>query len=85
MQPIFLRACHSPWRWINQSILALIRFVISAYLLTVLGISTKYKLEIEDDHTRWRIPFQFSSVSFVLLLLYNLVVTVCLNYETMET
>ncbi|KAK8112807.1 hypothetical protein PG984_013333 [Apiospora sp. TS-2023a] len=74
--PIFLRACHSPWRWINQSVLTLIRFVISAYLLAVMGISLKYKLEQEDDHTRWRIPFQFSSVSFILLLLYNLLVTV---------
>ncbi|KAK8096734.1 hypothetical protein PG999_012678 [Apiospora kogelbergensis] len=73
--PIFLRACHSPWRWINQSVLTLIRFVVSAYLLTVLGISTKYKLEMEDDHTRWRIPFQFSFVSFILLLVYNLLVT----------
>ncbi|KAK8063536.1 hypothetical protein PG996_008188 [Apiospora saccharicola] len=74
--PIFLRACHSPWRWINQSVLTLIRFVISSYLLAVMGISLKYKLEQEDDHTRWRIPFQFSSVSFILLLLYNLLVTV---------
>ncbi|KAK8062464.1 hypothetical protein PG997_014561 [Apiospora hydei] len=74
--PIFLRACHSPWRFINQSVLTLFRFVISAYLLTVMGISLKYKLETEDDHTRWRIPFQFSSVSFILLLLYNLQVTV---------
>ncbi|KAK8029889.1 hypothetical protein PG993_011180 [Apiospora rasikravindrae] len=75
-QPVFLRACHSPWRWINQSVLTLFRFVISAYLLTVMGISLKYKLETEDDHTRWRIPFQFSTVSFILLLLYNLQVTV---------
>ncbi|KAK8079009.1 hypothetical protein PG994_002816 [Apiospora phragmitis] len=74
--PIFLRACHSPWRWINQSVLTLFRFVISAYLLVVMSFSLKYKLEMEDDHTRWRIPFQFSSVAFILLLLYNLQVTV---------
>ncbi|KAK6836597.1 hypothetical protein PG987_007092 [Apiospora arundinis] len=79
--PIFLRACHSPWRWINQSVLTLFRFIISAYLLVVLGFSTKYKLEMEDDHTRWRIPFQFSSVAFSSLLMYNLLVTVSLNHK----
>ena len=47
-----------------------------------MGISLKYKLGQEDDHTRWRIPFQFSSVSFILLLLYNLLVTVSFDHST---
>ncbi|KAI1841110.1 hypothetical protein JX266_012703 [Neoarthrinium moseri] len=74
--PIYLRACHSPWRIINQKALAVIRLVMTGYLMAVAGVSMKYKLENEDGHTRWRIPFQFSTVSFVLLLAYNLQVTV---------
>ncbi|KAH8649826.1 hypothetical protein BX600DRAFT_554302 [Xylariales sp. PMI_506] len=74
--PIFLRACHSPWPLINQRCLTLIRVIISGYLVAVAGVSLKYKLENEDQHTKWRIAFQFSTVAFVLLLAYNLQVTV---------
>ncbi|KAI1488631.1 hypothetical protein F5X96DRAFT_644688 [Biscogniauxia mediterranea] len=74
--PITLRACHSPWRGIGQTILFLIRLVVAGYLSAVSGVSLKYKLENQDDHTRWRIPFQFSTVSFCLLWAYHLLVTV---------
>ncbi|KAI0126248.1 hypothetical protein BJ170DRAFT_634290 [Xylariales sp. AK1849] len=73
--PIYLRACHSPWRVINHNILTATRLIISGYLIAVFGVSLKYKLENEDDHTKWRIPFQFSTVSFLMLLAYNLQVT----------
>ncbi|KAK9769667.1 hypothetical protein SCAR479_13666 [Seiridium cardinale] len=74
-QPIYLRACHSPWHCINPHVLTVIRLLVTGYLISVAGVSMKYKLEIEDSHTRWRIPFQFSTVTFVLLLAYNLQVT----------
>ncbi|KAI6086279.1 hypothetical protein F4821DRAFT_260174 [Hypoxylon rubiginosum] len=64
--PIYLRACHSPWRPINQKLLLFLRFIFAGYLSAVFGVSLKYKLENEDEHTRWRIPFQFSTVSFCL-------------------
>ncbi|KAI1504491.1 hypothetical protein F5X99DRAFT_16548 [Biscogniauxia marginata] len=73
--PITLRACHSPWRGINQAVLFLIRLIFSGYLSAVFGVSLKYKLESEDGHSRWRIPFQFSTVSFCLLWAYHLLVT----------
>ncbi|KAI1382965.1 uncharacterized protein F4822DRAFT_434893 [Hypoxylon trugodes] len=63
--PIYLRACHSSWRAIDQRFLLLLRFVFTSYLSAVFGVALKYKLETEDEHTRWRIPFQFSSVAFL--------------------
>jgi len=74
--PIYLRACHSPWKLINQHVLTGIRLILSGYLSAVFGVSLKYKLEVEDDHTKWRLPFQFSTVAFALLWAYNLQVTV---------
>ncbi|KAJ1334199.1 hypothetical protein MN608_04205 [Microdochium nivale] len=69
--PIYLRACHSPWSLIPQNVLAFIRLVFAGYLTSVLGVALKYKLEQEDEHTKWRIPFQFSTVSFLLLWAYH--------------
>ncbi|KAI1074047.1 hypothetical protein F5B20DRAFT_574375 [Whalleya microplaca] len=75
LEPIYLRACHSPWRKVNQQVLLLLRLVFAGYLSAVFGVSLKYKLELEDEHTRWRIPFQFSTVSFILQWAYHLLVT----------
>ncbi|KAI2626287.1 hypothetical protein GGS21DRAFT_540997 [Xylaria nigripes] len=71
--PITLRACHSPWRIINQRVLFAIRSILTGYLTSVAGVALKYKIESEDDHTNWRIPFQFSTVTFVLLWTYHLI------------
>ncbi|KAI0380553.1 hypothetical protein F5Y04DRAFT_256941 [Hypomontagnella monticulosa] len=75
-QPIYLRACHSPWRIINQSFLLFLRMLLAGYLSAVFGVSLKYKLENEDEHSRWRIPFQFSTVSFCTQWAWHLQVTV---------
>ncbi|KAI0018457.1 hypothetical protein F4780DRAFT_516941 [Xylariomycetidae sp. FL0641] len=73
--PITLRACHSPWKGLNQQMLMGVRLLLVGYLTAVSGISLKWKLENEDGHTKWRIPFQFSTVSFVMLWVYHLLVT----------
>jgi hypothetical protein len=39
-------------------------------------INYKAKHQV-DDHSRWRIPFQFSTVTWFLLLLYHIMVFVC--------
>lgn len=39
----------------------------------------------EDEHTNWRIPFQFSTVTWTLLILYHFMVTVCLALLGPET
>lgn len=39
---------------------------------------SNYKIKHrEDDHSAWRIPFQFSTVTWLLLLLYHIIVFVC--------
>ncbi|KAI3331618.1 hypothetical protein HD806DRAFT_546025 [Xylariaceae sp. AK1471] len=82
--PITLRACHSPWRAINQKALFAIRTILASYLTSVAGVALKYKLETEDDHTSWRIPFQFSTVSFILQWVYHLVVLIWTGMHTFE-
>lgn len=39
----------------------------------------------EDEHTNWRIPFQFSTVTWVLLILYHFMVTVGATLVAPET
>ncbi|KAI1434646.1 hypothetical protein GGR50DRAFT_386130 [Xylaria sp. CBS 124048] len=70
--PITLRACHSPWRIINQKFLFTIRTILTSYLTSVAGVALKYKLDNDDSHSGWRIPFQFSTVAFVLQWIYHL-------------
>ncbi|KAI1747394.1 hypothetical protein F4782DRAFT_535425 [Xylaria castorea] len=80
--PITLRACHSPW--MNQKLLFSIRTILTSYLTSVAGVALKYKLESEDDHSGWRIPFQFSTVAFVLLWTYHLLTLVWTGMHTFE-
>ncbi|KAI8623668.1 hypothetical protein F5Y19DRAFT_492048 [Xylariaceae sp. FL1651] len=82
--PITLRACHSPWRNINQKVLFGIRAMLASYLSSVFGVSLKYKLENEDDHTRWRIPFQFSTVAFCMLWAYHLLTSIWTAMHTFQ-
>jgi hypothetical protein len=53
--PIFLRVCHSPWKYIDQSILLLFRGLIAAYLTAVFGIVIDY----EFNHTNHGVFFFF--------------------------
>ncbi|KAI1133145.1 hypothetical protein F5Y10DRAFT_130144 [Nemania abortiva] len=81
---ITLRACHSPWRVINQKLLFSIRTVLTSYLTSVAGVALKYKLESEDDHSSWRIPFQFSTVAFVLQWIYHILTLTWTGMHTFE-
>ncbi|KAI3341859.1 hypothetical protein F4824DRAFT_265514 [Ustulina deusta] len=82
--PITLRACHSPWRIINQRLLFSIRTVLASYLTSVAGVALKYKLESEDDHNGWRIPFQFSTVAFVMQWTYHLLTLTWTGVHTFQ-
>lgn len=76
-QPIFLRAAHSPWRPLNQNALGYIRAALLAYLIASGGMLLDYKIKHrEDEHTNWRIAFQFSTVTWVLLIIYHVMVFV---------
>jgi hypothetical protein len=79
-QPIFLRVCHSPWPGLSQTLLTYIRAFIVSYLTAVGGILIDYKLNKEDDHTDWRLFFQFSTISFFLLWLYHVIAFVSRLY-----
>ena len=37
--PIFLRVCHSQWRFLNQKALSIVRIAIAVYLTTILALS----------------------------------------------
>ncbi|KAI1420508.1 hypothetical protein F5Y12DRAFT_719462 [Xylaria sp. FL1777] len=82
--PITLRACHSPWRGINQKLLFSIRSILTSYLTSVAGVGLKYKLESEDDHDGWRIPFQFSTVAFCFLWAYHLLTLTWTGVHTFQ-
>ncbi|KAI2472687.1 hypothetical protein F4781DRAFT_428107 [Annulohypoxylon bovei var. microspora] len=74
--PIYLRACHSSWSIIDQRLLLLLRLIFAGYLSAVFGVSLKYKIDnVDDKHTPWRIPFQFSTVSFCVQWAWHLQVT----------
>ncbi|KAI0803939.1 hypothetical protein GGR55DRAFT_682078 [Xylaria sp. FL0064] len=82
--PITLRACHSPWRIINQKLLFSIRSILASYLTSVAGVALKYKLENNDDHSGWRIPFQFSTVAFVMQWIYHLLTLTWTGVHTFQ-
>ncbi|KEY72350.1 hypothetical protein S7711_01032 [Stachybotrys chartarum IBT 7711] len=71
--PAFLRASHSPWRFIPQNILVIARGLLLAYLATIAATGADYKLTQESDYTKWRLLFDFSVVSFVLVLIYHVI------------
>lgn len=52
--------------------------MLAGYLTSVLGVALKYKLEIDEPHTKWLILFQFATVSFLMLWAWNVLLTVCI-------
>lgn len=71
-QSIFLRACHSSWPWLSQNTLSYIRGSIVVYLAIVMGLL--FHLKVENQPNPAAIAFQFSTVSFIMLYLYHLLV-----------
>lgn len=54
-----------------------IRGGILAYLMAASGMLIDWKLKHrEDEHTDWRVLFQFSTVTWALLLIYHVMVFV---------
>ncbi|OLN88351.1 hypothetical protein CCHL11_00016 [Colletotrichum chlorophyti] len=72
--PAFLRACHSPWRAFPQDVLCWFRGGIVAYLTAVGAMILDYKLREESSYSNWRVVFDFSVVSYSLVLAYHVVV-----------
>ncbi|KAI0145574.1 hypothetical protein GGR57DRAFT_517072 [Xylariaceae sp. FL1272] len=80
--PVTLRACHSPWKFINQKTLLGLRTLIASYLVAAAGVSLNYKLKEEDDHSNWLIPFEFETMSFATQLAYHIVATIWTGVHT---
>ncbi|KAF6843139.1 hypothetical protein CMUS01_02419 [Colletotrichum musicola] len=72
--PSFLRACHSSWRCLPQNVICWIRGGVVAYLIAAGVMILDYKLREESPYSNWRILFDFSIVTWSLLLIYHLVV-----------
>ncbi|KAH8168752.1 hypothetical protein LIA77_10878 [Sarocladium implicatum] len=71
--PAFLRASHSPWRFIPQNILVILRGLVLAYLVALGVMGSDYKLGLESDYPVWRFLFDFSVISYVFVSLYHII------------
>ncbi|KAI1326433.1 hypothetical protein F5Y16DRAFT_410840 [Xylariaceae sp. FL0255] len=80
--PITVRVCHSQWKSIDGHVLVGLRSLVAAYLTAVAGVALKYKLEAQDDHNGWRIPFQFSTVSFIIMWTYHIIASIWTTLHT---
>ncbi|KAG8161265.1 hypothetical protein KVR01_009529 [Diaporthe batatas] len=73
--PIFLRVAHSPWRPLNQNALGYIRAALVAYLIATAGMLLDYEIKHRpSEYSNWRIPFQFSAVTWFFLIVYHVLV-----------
>ncbi|KAM5342027.1 hypothetical protein ACJ41O_015058 [Fusarium nematophilum] len=77
--PAFLRACHSPWRFIPQNILVILRGLLLV-VTTAMGIMVlNYQLSEPSDFSKWRLLFDFADVCFFFVFLYQLI-TFCWTF-----
>ncbi|KAL2203843.1 hypothetical protein CC79DRAFT_1371864 [Sarocladium strictum] len=71
--PAFLRASHSPWRFIPQNILVILRGVVLVYLVALGVMGSNYKLGLESENPVWRFLFDFSVISYVFVAIYHII------------
>ncbi|KAI8667657.1 hypothetical protein NCS55_00788000 [Fusarium keratoplasticum] len=71
--PAFLRACHSPWRFIPQNVLVILRGLALAALLAMGIVILDYEINEPSDFSDWRIVFDFANISFFFAFLYQLI------------
>ncbi|TLS23822.1 hypothetical protein PpBr36_09037 [Pyricularia pennisetigena] len=81
--PIFLRAAHSPWPCMKQNILCYVRGLLVLLLAGAGGIVLYHKLQHrthpkdeknEYNHSLLQSLFQFSSITFIMMTLYQCMV-----------
>ncbi|KAK7419690.1 hypothetical protein QQZ08_010777 [Neonectria magnoliae] len=71
--PAFLRASHSPWSFIPQNVLVVLRGIMLAFIVGTGAMVAHYKLNEESEYTNWRHIFDYSIISFFLVFLYHLI------------
>ncbi|KAM0201887.1 hypothetical protein ACHAPA_010994 [Fusarium lateritium] len=70
--PAFLRAAHSPWSFIPQNVLVILRGIVLA-LVTAVGILIlNFEFHENTEYSNWRIIFDFANISFFFIFLYQL-------------
>ncbi len=50
------------------------RGIVLAYVIAIAAMTTTYKLRRDDVHTEWRFIFQFSSITWALIVVYHVLV-----------
>ncbi|OAQ59211.1 hypothetical protein VFPPC_14737 [Pochonia chlamydosporia 170] len=72
--PIFLRTSHSPWRWIPQNFLVILRGIVLTYLAATAVMTGHYKMNVEESETSLVSSlFDFGVLCSVLTLAYHVV------------
>ena len=66
--PVFLRVCHSPWYFLDQKSLLLLRGLLAIYMITVLAFSIEYS--IKHNHHEEQFVFNASHISFFVQTVY---------------
>ncbi|MCJ1385627.1 hypothetical protein MMC17_008750 [Xylographa soralifera] len=66
--PIFLRVCHSPWYFLGQRALLLLRGLIATYMTAVLAVAIDYE-RCEATHGELFI-YKAGLISFVVQIIY---------------
>ncbi|TEA12385.1 hypothetical protein C8034_v006168 [Colletotrichum sidae] len=72
--PAFVRACHSSWHHLSQNAVCWIRGGVVAYLTAVGAMVLDYKLREESPYSNWRVIYDFSVVTYSMLMAYHLTV-----------
>ena len=72
--PIFLRVCHSPWYFLGQRALLLLRGLIATYMTAVLAVAIDYERR-EATHGQ-RFVYKAGPISFVVQIIYYWISTV---------
>lgn len=74
IKPIFLRASHSPWRWIPQNVLVVLRGGVLAYLVATSIMTGHYKVNVEESADgALRNVFDFALITSAMTFMYHLV------------
>ncbi|KAG5989613.1 hypothetical protein E4U43_004469 [Claviceps pusilla] len=71
--PVFLRASHSAWRWIDQKALVILRGAVLAYLAAAVSMTGHYKMTEETGKSGLSNLFDFSMISSAMVFVYHLI------------
>ncbi|KAG6030400.1 hypothetical protein E4U41_000105 [Claviceps citrina] len=71
--PVFLRASHSAWEWIDQKALVILRGVFVAYMMVTAFMTGHYKMTEETEGSGLSNLFDFPTISSVMVLIYHVI------------